>query len=329
MDSRQDGPHGVGGWLSLLVHGMLWLGPLMVIGRTSADFSTAEREYTGLAQMAEWSSFKAIEWIALLVFCAISIYGGLGLAKKRTPDAVSRAKLVLWFNYPISIIVTGMLIPVAMINGGGAVAAANIPSLIASLIAVGIWTAYLNRSKRVRNTYGLTNSASLEGIRQVTYESHSAAATGEHGMRASSPTPIVHQRGGSTAPIASAQRAVVDEDRIYTVIANELETGVADKGLWTRLFAECGGDEKQTKVHYIKQRADRLISAERSRLEQAASESAAEAERVEKLQPPPNDTQQMEEHEITFDGERYTYGEYKYDRLSDAISYAKLKKRSA
>jgi len=76
----------------------------------------------------------------------------------------------------------------------------------------------------------------------------------------------------STMPL----QTIVDEEPIYAVIAKELETGVADKGLWTRLFAECGGDEKQTKVRYIKDRADRLISAERSRLEQAARKQAAE-----------------------------------------------------
>lgn len=37
----------------------------------------------------------------------------------------------------------------------------------------------------------------------------------------------------------------------------------------------------------------------------------------------PCSTMQLEELNITFDGERYVYGEYKYDKLSDAISYAK------
>jgi len=36
------------------------------------------------------------------------------------------------------------------------------------------------------------------------------------------------------------------------------------------------------------------------------------------------DEQEMEEHDITFDGERYAYGEYRYDKLSDAVRYAKL-----
>lgn len=37
----------------------------------------------------------------------------------------------------------------------------------------------------------------------------------------------------------------------------------------------------------------------------------------------PSDEQQMEPYGITFDGERYTYGEYKYGNLSDAVNYAK------
>lgn len=74
------------------------------------------------------------------------------------------------------------------------------------------------------------------------------------------------------------QHTSVDENLIYTEIANELETGTTDKVLWTRLFAECNGDENQTKVLYIKQRADKLISAERMRLAEMAQLQAAEAE---------------------------------------------------
>jgi hypothetical protein len=121
--------------------------------------------------------------------------------------------------------------------------------------------------------------------------------------------------------------APINQDLVYRQIAEELETGATDKGMWTRLFAECGGDEKQTKVLYIKQRADRLISTEKAGFEQAVRERVTEVEMVEKLRPPPSEAQQMEEHGIAFDGERYTYGEYKYDRLPDAISYAKLQNR--
>jgi serine/threonine protein kinase len=69
------------------------------------------------------------------------------------------------------------------------------------------------------------------------------------------------------------------EERIYTAVAKELETGGVDKGLWTRLFAECSGDERQIKVLYIKQRAERLITAELKAAELNAAEKA-EAERI-------------------------------------------------
>ncbi len=77
-------------------------------------------------------------------------------------------------------------------------------------------------------------------------------------------------------------QTVIDEEGVYALIAQELETGVADKGLWTRLFAESGGDDKQTKVLYIKQRSERLMAAQHFRFEQAqASREPAEESLIE------------------------------------------------
>ena len=39
---------------------------------------------------------------------------------------------------------------------------------------------------------------------------------------------------------------------------------------------------------------------------------------------PPNDEPLMNEFGVTFDGERYRYESYRYDKLADAITYAKL-----
>jgi len=75
----------------------------------------------------------------------------------------------------------------------------------------------------------------------------------------------------------------VDEDVAYTQVANELETGKTDIGLWTRLFAACEGDEKKTKVLYIKQRAGKLIADERARLIEAAHIRLAQASEAEKI----------------------------------------------
>ncbi len=52
----------------------------------------------------------------------------------------------------------------------------------------------------------------------------------------------------------------VDENAIYAAIAEELKSGNTDQGLWTRLFAECDGDENRTKARYIQHRVKRIIS---------------------------------------------------------------------
>jgi uncharacterized RDD family membrane protein YckC len=77
-------------------------------------------------------------------------------------------------------------------------------------------------------------------------------------------TAPLQQRAPSAPTPASTAPTSVDEDAIYTTIAHELETGATDKGLWTRLFAECEGNENKTKAHYIRERAERLIAAERA-----------------------------------------------------------------
>ncbi len=278
MIEKDNGPHGVGGWLALLVAGMVVMGPLLGIGGTLGEFAAAERQYPALAQVAAWSSFKTVQWIAVLIFCAISVYGGLGLATKRTPDAVTKAKLVLWFNYPISVVVTAMIVPATMLPGSGKVAAMAIPSLVASLIAVAIWTAYLNRSKRVKNTYGLREElpiaqvpATADQVSRTNNLASTSAATTDGGKHA---TTLRLTGGMNAAPPANDYEATVDEDHIFSAIADELDSPRLQKGLWTKLFAQCDGDERRTKVLYIKVRADQIRNEENARISAFAEAQA-------------------------------------------------------
>ncbi len=144
------------------------------------------------------------------------------------------------------------------------------------------------------------------------------------------PTDTLVDRDSVTPNVPSPStnpQITVKENRVYELIAEELESGRTDKGLWTRLFAECEGDEKKTKVLYIKERAARLIYDEQARSQKEAYERSAEAERAERLRPSPTGAEQMKKFGITFDGERYTYKEYRYAKLDDAIAYAKVNER--
>lgn len=70
----------------------------------------------------------------------------------------------------------------------------------------------------------------------------------------------------------------LDEDAIYTILAEELESGKTDKGLWTRLFAECGGDEKQVKALYITRRVEKMMEAEKSKKQLLQKQETASLE---------------------------------------------------
>ena len=56
--SNSSGPVGVGGWLLLLVAGLMFLGPLMGAGRINADIMSVESQYPNLVTVAEWGTFR-------------------------------------------------------------------------------------------------------------------------------------------------------------------------------------------------------------------------------------------------------------------------------
>lgn len=153
--SSASGPVGVGGWLLLLVAGLMFLGPLMGAGRINADIMSAESQYPNLLTVLEWSTFKSATWWSFLVVCCLSFYAGLGLAKGRDISVVKRAKILLWVIGPVASVVMGLFIPL-VVFGKTESDPQFLGALVASVIASAIWTAYLSKSRRVKATYAPT-----------------------------------------------------------------------------------------------------------------------------------------------------------------------------
>ncbi|NDP61500.1 hypothetical protein [Polaromonas sp.] len=59
-------------------------------------------------------------------------------------------------------------------------------------------------------------------------------------------------------PTASARMPEKTEDSIYATIDIELESGNMNRGLWTRLYADCDGNDAKTRAAYIRARAVQL-----------------------------------------------------------------------
>ncbi len=147
------GPRGVGGWLLLLVIGMMILAPILGAGRIGTNIMLTEEQFSGVMFSDQWQSYKSLTWLVFIVMAAISFTAGWGLARKKDWSVVNHAKAALWITGPGALILLEVIVPAKAFGEMVAVDAQLIGTLFASIIAATIWTAYLVKSKRVRNTY--------------------------------------------------------------------------------------------------------------------------------------------------------------------------------
>lgn len=75
----------------------------------------------------------------------------------------------------------------------------------------------------------------------------------------------------------SALEDLVSQQELYELyerVAGEIEAGLIDRGVWTKAFADAGGDEGKAKAVYIDLMVERLILANKaqSELENSASQ---------------------------------------------------------
>lgn len=140
---------GVGGWLALLVFGLMVGGPLFNIVNTISEFADAERGLPQLLAMPSWQNAKIATWIFVIVQSGFLFSAGWKLSNQFVPASVSYAQATLWIAGPLfnvsCILVVAFLMHVP--------AAPGLPAAGQSVIYALVWTLYLQKSRRVRNTY--------------------------------------------------------------------------------------------------------------------------------------------------------------------------------
>jgi hypothetical protein len=128
---------GVGGWLGLLTASLLVLGPLLNAGLIANELEIYQ---AGQPLSEHPSSVALMVWAYFAFYAILSVFAGYRLSKHFNPAT-------------IPIVLTCIWLPIVLECGLMFVSVSPDAAIFRSILWASIWTAYLLRSKRVKNTY--------------------------------------------------------------------------------------------------------------------------------------------------------------------------------
>ena len=149
-----DGPRGIGGWLALLIVILTILSPLVKIVMLAKEFSEIEMGNPLMLLMAPYVQYKWFCWGMAWIISALSIGVGCLLWKKHEWKTVRMTICFFWVLEPLAITLLGFYLYMSFGSEVLTELLRDLPrTLVKFIVWSGIWTAYLLKSKRVRNTY--------------------------------------------------------------------------------------------------------------------------------------------------------------------------------
>lgn len=242
-EAKQNGLYGVRGWLVVFAIGLL-LGSLRSFVGLSDAALTAGMSIGELFAIDQ-PMVTVIKIVLAIDISSIAIIYWLLLSKH--PNFRPIATWILLANWPIAVVV-GLANPFPGIANGLAL------GFFPWMVSCAVWVTYLQRSRRVRVTFEHSIRSKENGSSQMPPERH--------------PFPERTKEDQHVAPTNKDFEGTSSSEHFYEVVADELETGNTKKGLWTKAFVEANGDDKQTKLGYIKMRMEQLEAEEKDHVQQ-------------------------------------------------------------
>ena len=134
---------------------MLVLGPFWSMFKTGSNIWVTEMQTPELASVPQWQTYKIMTWFVVGICVVYSMVSGFLLCVKKEPVSVKNAIAFLWIGGPVAVFVLSVLIPGISLGTEALeeMLPKSIGAIIGTSIVASIWTAYLRKSKRVRNTY--------------------------------------------------------------------------------------------------------------------------------------------------------------------------------
>ena len=323
--------YGVKGWLLVYALGVV-LGPLSDLGQVGILASKVGITVTELLS-EEAPASKFLRYVLTLEF----FMSGVILVIIARKDGVFRGVASSWMicSFPI-VCVIGYL---NSFDGLGEILGQTFLSWV---ISSGIWVSYLNISKRVRVTFEHRTSVSTKADRSNLRKAEQSSTLAPRKFES---LETLVEESNNRKGSGSDYRA--EDEPFFAIVAGEIGTNLLDVGLWNRLLVENGGDEIRTKVKYIETRVARLRCAPRPDVPSVAR--ADEAEAVTAVAAPlgakssdavklptatrkasdslKSETELMVYFGIARDSNGYTFENFRFANVRDAIEYARLTER--
>ena len=142
---------GMGGWLQFLAISLVALGPIITVATTVSDYTELTALYPNLVGSPAWESALQIDVLSTTGYCMISMFAGWCLFKRSVPSTVPIVITCIWVAGPGLAILS--LMAFQDMSGGNATAASAGAGFGRPFVYSIIWTTYLLRSRRVKNTY--------------------------------------------------------------------------------------------------------------------------------------------------------------------------------
>ncbi|HEV7164081.1 MAG TPA: DUF2569 family protein [Gammaproteobacteria bacterium] len=145
---------GIGGWLAFLILVLVAISPLISWTSLTGTIAQIESNTPTYLLSDQWQNYKTAEWVLLIVTVGMSMSAGISLYRNHRPGSVNYTIFCLW-AIGIGSPITDLLITLGFFGSDKMNAALplTLGELIRGFFVAGIWTAYLMKSKRVRNTY--------------------------------------------------------------------------------------------------------------------------------------------------------------------------------
>ena len=151
---------GIGGLLFLLILWLTFFAPMYGYGKLTQEFSESIKQFPHLATNEQFLNYKQSSFIIFAASALTSFAAGLQLWSVHYPGSVRFAILALWLSVPFAKILNlaaalWIYREIADPSKIEEMILTMLGSTFSSCVVAGIWTAYLLRSVRVKNTYKL------------------------------------------------------------------------------------------------------------------------------------------------------------------------------